>query len=51
MFLVTLTSLATLTFSKVSSGDYVLGAIGALLFVLSVVLVLFAKQSLARARL
>lgn len=51
MFLVTLTSLASLTFSKVSSGDYVLGIIGALLFILSVVLVLFAKSSLAKARL
>lgn len=51
MFLVTLTSLASLTYHKVKGGDWALAAIGALLFVLSVVLVLFARNSLSKARI
>lgn len=51
MFLVTLTSLALLTLNKVQSGDWALGAIAALLFGLSIVLIVFAKKSLSKAPL
>jgi carbon starvation protein len=51
MFLVTLTSLALLTINKVQSGDWALGTIAALLFGLSIVLIVFAKKSLSKAPL
>lgn len=47
MFVVTLSSLAFLTYDKLNNGNWVLGAFGSLLFLLSLVLVLLAKKNLS----